>query len=60
MIYMKWITLSKVNKHFAANLSRPRPTSEYQSGSDIVREDISELEPDLHGKEIVECGPPAR
>ncbi|CAH0717600.1 unnamed protein product, partial [Brenthis ino] len=44
----------------AANLSRPRPTSEYQSGSDIVREDISELEPDLQGKEVVECGPPAR
>ncbi|XP_045540469.1 uncharacterized protein LOC106717941 [Papilio machaon] len=45
---------------FAANLTRPRPTSEYQSGSDIVREDISELEPDLHGKPVLECGPPAR
>ncbi|XP_072947913.1 sushi, von Willebrand factor type A, EGF and pentraxin domain-containing protein 1 [Epargyreus clarus] len=43
-----------------ANLSRPRPTSEYQSGSDIVREDISELEPDLLGKAVSECGPPAR
>ncbi|CAG4983211.1 unnamed protein product [Parnassius apollo] len=43
-----------------ANLTRPRPTSEYQSGSDIVREDISELEPDLHGKPVLECGPPAR
>ncbi|XP_041978220.1 uncharacterized protein LOC121732407 isoform X2 [Aricia agestis] len=42
-----------------ANLSRPRPTSEFQSGSDIVREDISELEPDLPGK-AMECGPPAR
>ncbi|KAL4708940.1 hypothetical protein ACJJTC_014968, partial [Scirpophaga incertulas] len=42
-----------------ANLSRPRPTSEYQSGSDIVREDISELEPDLDGKTITDCGPPA-
>ncbi|XP_012545704.3 uncharacterized protein LOC101741571 isoform X2 [Bombyx mori] len=43
-----------------ANLSRPRPTSEYQSGSDIVREDISDLEPDLNGKPISDCGPPAR
>ncbi|CAH2056897.1 unnamed protein product, partial [Iphiclides podalirius] len=43
-----------------ANLTRPRPTSEYQSGSDIVREDISQLEPDLHGKPVLECGPPAR
>ncbi|KAL0811803.1 hypothetical protein ABMA28_009231 [Loxostege sticticalis] len=43
-----------------ANLSRPRPTSEFQSGSDIVREDISELEPDLDGKTVTECGPPAR
>ncbi|CAH2250497.1 jg9593 [Pararge aegeria aegeria] len=43
-----------------ANLSRPRPTSEYQSGSDIVREDISELEPDFQGKGVVECGSPAR
>ncbi|XP_053618316.1 uncharacterized protein Hasp isoform X2 [Plodia interpunctella] len=43
-----------------ANLSRPRPTSEFQSGSDIVREDISELEPDLDGKTITDCGPPAR
>ncbi|XP_047540229.1 uncharacterized protein LOC125073443 isoform X1 [Vanessa atalanta] len=43
-----------------ANVTRPRPTSEYQSGSDIVREDISELEPDLQGKGVVECGPPAR
>ncbi|KAJ2938869.1 hypothetical protein O0L34_g17677 [Tuta absoluta] len=42
-----------------ANLSRPRPTSEYQSGSDIVREDVSELEPDLD-KPVAECGPPAR
>ncbi|KAM3956627.1 LOW QUALITY PROTEIN: hig-anchoring scaffold protein, partial [Aphomia sociella] len=43
-----------------ANLSRPRPTSEYQSGSDIVREDISELEPDMDGKTVTDCGPPAR
>ncbi|KAG7300622.1 hypothetical protein JYU34_014915 [Plutella xylostella] len=43
-----------------ANLSRPRPTSEFQSGSDIVREDVSELEPDLDGKTVTECGPPAR
>ncbi|XP_045762822.1 uncharacterized protein LOC123865673 [Maniola jurtina] len=43
-----------------ANMTRPRPTSEYQSGSDIVREDISELEPDFQGKGVVECGPPAR
>ncbi|CAH2986746.1 unnamed protein product [Chilo suppressalis] len=43
-----------------ANLSRPRPTSEYQSGSDIVREDISELEPDIDGKTVTDCGPPAR
>lgn len=41
-------------------MSRPRPTSEYQSGSDIVREDVSELEPDLKGRGVVECGPPAR
>ncbi|KAG6451661.1 uncharacterized protein LOC115444557 [Manduca sexta] len=43
-----------------ANLTRPRPTSAYQSGSDIVREDISDLEPDLDGKSITDCGPPAR
>lgn len=43
-----------------ANLSRPRPTSEFQSGSDIVREDVSDLEPDLDGKPVTECGPPAR
>ncbi|XP_049879785.1 uncharacterized protein LOC126376459 isoform X2 [Pectinophora gossypiella] len=43
-----------------ANLSRPRPTSEFQSGSDIVKEDVSDLEPDLAGKSIAECGPPAR
>ncbi|XP_063369637.1 uncharacterized protein LOC134657962 [Cydia amplana] len=43
-----------------ANLSRPRPTSEFQSGSDIVREDVSDLEPDLEGKAVAECGPPAR
>ncbi|KOB66896.1 Sushi, von Willebrand factor type A, EGF and pentraxin domain-containing protein 1, partial [Operophtera brumata] len=43
-----------------ANLSRPRPTSEFQSGSDIVREDISDLEPDMDGTTITECGPPAR
>ncbi|CAG9571132.1 unnamed protein product [Danaus chrysippus] len=42
-----------------ANLSRPRPTSEYQSGSDIVREDVSELEPELLGR-AADCGPPAR
>ncbi|KAJ0171288.1 hypothetical protein K1T71_012838 [Dendrolimus kikuchii] len=43
-----------------ANLTRPRPTSGFQSGSDIVREDISDLEPDLDGKTITDCGPPAR
>ncbi|XP_060807330.1 uncharacterized protein LOC106139408, partial [Amyelois transitella] len=43
-----------------ANLSRPRPTSEFQSGSDIVREDVSELEPDLDRKTITDCGQPAR
>ncbi|XP_073962964.1 uncharacterized protein [Choristoneura fumiferana] len=43
-----------------ANLSRPRPTSGFQSGSDIVREDVSDLEPDLDGKPVAECGPPAR
>ncbi|CAB3232406.1 unnamed protein product [Arctia plantaginis] len=43
-----------------ANLTRPRPTSEFQSGSDIVREDISELEPDMDGTKSYECGPPAR
>ncbi|XP_050552078.1 uncharacterized protein LOC118277568 isoform X4 [Spodoptera frugiperda] len=43
-----------------ANLTRPRPTSEYQSGSDIVREDISELEPDIDATTNTDCGPPAR
>ncbi|XP_038218678.1 uncharacterized protein LOC119837224 isoform X1 [Zerene cesonia] len=41
------------------NVTRPWIRSNFQSGSDIVREDISELEPDLQ-EGAIPCAPPER
>ncbi|CAK1543665.1 unnamed protein product [Leptosia nina] len=41
------------------NVTRPWIKSKFQSGSDIVREDISELEPDLQ-EGAIPCAPPER